>query len=264
VNCTSIQRRLLSTEQPDQPPAEIKSHLAQCPACRACQLRLVQTERQIRELPVPPSTAKEELLQRILAGTRRGRVADPSHLWRSALASGPKERGLRKMSVALALAASLLVFALTWWNWPREPSPVVNREKSDQAGMDDRLLEGRLAKVLRGDTPKERVLKLADLAEDVQSEAGRLTDNSERLERWAQFYARLVGTHLVEEARHLPAAERAAVLPRVTGSLIDTESNASRLAAQLKAASPRSATSFSRIALASRKGEQELRALMKG
>ena len=110
MNCTVIQRRLLSAEQPEQPPGDIKSHLAQCPTCRAWQRRLVQLERLVRQVPVPPSTAKEQFLQRIVEPqcptTVRPTIADPALLWRSTLAPGPKERGKRKLSLAFAMAAS--------------------------------------------------------------------------------------------------------------------------------------------------------------
>jgi len=110
VNCTVCQRRLLSAEQPDKPAVEVKNHLGQCPSCRVWQRRLVQMERQISLLPVPPSTAKADLLRRIVGPSpaeagRRATAERPSLRW-STLAPGPKERGLRKVSLAFALAAA--------------------------------------------------------------------------------------------------------------------------------------------------------------
>jgi hypothetical protein len=263
VNCTVIQRRLLAAEQPAQPPAEVKSHLAQCPSCRTWQRRLIHMERQLHELPVPPSTAKDELLERILGtpsgASSRTKIADTPVLWRSSLAPGPKERGLRKVSVAFALAASLLVFALAWWSWPRDAVHIVNR----QHAADRARLEARLTHVLEGETPKERILLLANLAEEVHGEARHMTDNSERVQQWARFYARVVGEHLVDQARQLPEKDRPEILQDIAQRLVDTESTASRFAAQLKATSPSCAASFDEIALVSRKGEQDLRALMK-
>jgi hypothetical protein len=263
-----IQRRLLTAEQPDQPAADIKSHLADCPACRAWHRRLVQIERQIVVLPVPPSSAKGELLRRILGpATRdaaRPAAADRSPGAWSPLAPGPRERALRKVSVAFALAAGLLIFALSWWVWPHNaPTPsrgaTLTRHERDQNRLDERL-----ARVLHGESPQERLLKLADLAEDVHGEARAMADNAERLDQWARFYTRVVSENLMEQARQLPPADRPAVLEQVAGRLIRTESNASRLATQLRDSAPRSAASFSQIALAARKGERDLRALMRG
>ncbi|MHB1426419.1 MAG: hypothetical protein ACYC3I_24930 [Gemmataceae bacterium] len=258
MNCTVIQRRLLSAEQPERPPADVKSHLAQCPSCRLLQRRLIQMEQRIPQLPIFPSTTKEQFLERM---TAEGETRLPETLVRpSAYGFQPlkKERGLRKLSVAFALAASLLVFALAWWSWPRHPHAVPNLTRNEQV-----KLEQRLNISLRVDTPKERVLRLTKLAEEIHGEARALVDNSDRLDQWTQFYSRIVGQHLIEEARQLPPEDRPVVLQEVAARLTTMESDASRYAAQLKRASPRSASAFNQIALTSRKGERDLRTLMK-
>lgn len=262
MNCTVIQRRLLSAEQPEQPPSDIQSHLAQCPSCRAWQRRLVQMERLIVQLPVPDSTAKEQFLERIV-GPRRGNaprpaIADPA-LWRSTLAPGPKERGLRKLSLAFAMAASLLVFALAWWSWPHDPVAGPDLLQVEQTRLDQRL-----GSSLRLDTPKERVLRLAKLAEEVHSEARGLAEHSDQLEQRALFYKRVVGQHLLEQAQQLSREERPIVLKEIAKRLGNMESEASRFAATLHRASPRSAAAFQQIALISRQGEKELRDLANG
>jgi predicted anti-sigma-YlaC factor YlaD len=40
MNCDTAQRRLLGSERPDEPPAEVEAHLAACAACRTWQQRL--------------------------------------------------------------------------------------------------------------------------------------------------------------------------------------------------------------------------------
>jgi hypothetical protein len=262
VNCTVIQRRLLSAEQPEHPPGDIMSHLAQCPTCRAWQRRLLQLERLITQLPVPPSTAKEEFVQRMVGPPRTAAeppaIADPAIVWRSTLAPGPKERGLRKLSLAFSLAASLLVFALIWWSWPHKPIPPLDPARIEQA-----RLEQRLSNSLGVDSPKERVLRLAELAEEVHGEARSLVDQTERLEQWARFYSRVVGEDLIDQARQLSPADRPTVLKEVAERLTKMESEASRFASQLTRA-PRSAAAFQQIAVASQKGERDLRALSNG
>ncbi|MGH7224139.1 MAG: hypothetical protein ACRELF_12990, partial [Gemmataceae bacterium] len=246
MNCTVLQRRLLSAEQPEQPADEIKNHLAQCPACRAWQRRLVQMERQIPLLPIPLSTAKEVFLQR-LTGTYGGEaahptIADPATLWRSTMTPGRKERAFRKVSLAFALAASLLVFSLAWWSWPHDhhPAPDIAKRRhnhvpaADIAKKEQAWLEERLSKSLHADTPKERVLRLTQLAEEVHGEAGKLQDNREGLEQRARFYSRVVGEHLIEQARQLPPTDRPAVLQEVAKSLKEAESEASRREAELR------------------------------
>lgn len=266
MNCTVIQRRLLSAEYPDQPAADVRSHLNQCPTCRAWQRRLVQVEQQIPLLPVPPSTRRAELLQRILGPVpgdmARPPIAEPPNHWRHTLAPGPKERGLRKLSVAFALAASLLIFALAWWSWPHDrtdPDPIVIKRTEDS----DRL-EQRLRKVLLVEKPQDRILRLAGLAKEVHDEARGLVDDTDKLSLWAEFYSRLVGKELLEQARQLPPDERPLVLDKVAKSLTRMESNASRTAVGLKPTAPKSAASFDQIALAARRSERDLRALLRG
>jgi hypothetical protein len=180
---------------------------------------------------------------------------------RTPLAPGPKERGLRKLSVAFALAASLLIFALGWWAWPHNNNPNPTRQLT-QEQRDAKKLEERLAKVLLGETPQERVLRLAELAEQVQGEAREMVDNADRLDQWTRFYAQVVSQHLIEQARQVPPPDRARVLTSVADRLRNMESNASRLATQLQARAPRSATSFDQIAFVAHKGEEDLRALI--
>lgn len=258
MNCTVIQRRLLEAEQPEQPPVEIQSHLAECPACRAWQRRLVQMERLIVQLPVPPSTAKEQFLQRM---EDRGRMKQNALVRPSSYVLPPfkKERGLRKLSLAFALAASLLVFALAWWAWPHNPRAIPDVARIEQAKLDQRLSNS-----LRADAPKERILSLAKLAEEIHGEARELAGNSERLEQWARFYSRLVDQDLIEQARQLPSEDRPDVLANIALQLAKAESEAARSETQCKATAPRSAAAFHRIALASQKGERDLRALIKG
>lgn len=259
MNCTVIQRRLLLAEQPEQPPAEIKSHLAQCPACRAWHLRLVQMELLIPQLPVSPSTAKTQFLERMKEESGRTKQNALVHPSSFTLRPFKKERGLRKLSVAFAMAASLLVFALAWWSWPHNPPRAPDLSQIEQA-----KLEQRLGGSLLVDTPKERILRLAKLAEEVHGEARELLDNNERLEQCAKFYSRVVGQHLIEQARQLPLEDRQAVLADIALRLAAAESEAARFETQCRIAAPQAAAAFHRIALASQKGERDLRALMKG
>ncbi len=259
MNCTVIQRRLLAAERPEQPPAEIQNHLAQCPACRAWQRRLIQMERLIPQLSVPSSTAKELFLERLKAEGRKKKQNILVHPSAFLLPPFKKERALRKLSLAFTLAASLLVFAFAWWSWPRNPVAPPDLSRIEQA-----KLEHRLNNSLRVETVKERVLRLAQLADEIHGEARKLVDNSERLEQWSQFYTRIVSLHLIEQARQLPPEDRQTVLEKIALRLAEAESEATRLATQCQAAAPRSAAALHQIALASQKGERDLRTLLKG
>ena len=55
MTCETTRLRLLRSERPDRPPADVQPHLAECAACRAWQRGLTRLERRITELDVPPS-----------------------------------------------------------------------------------------------------------------------------------------------------------------------------------------------------------------
>src|SRR5207253_1093674 len=52
MNCEACQRRLLASEDPEAPAAEVRAHLAGCPACRRWQRQLLRLERHVPLLPV--------------------------------------------------------------------------------------------------------------------------------------------------------------------------------------------------------------------
>src|SRR5262245_37986964 len=65
MNCSTLQRRLLLLDSPDQPTGELAAHLAQCATCREWQRRMVQIEANLTRLPVPSSSGKARLLLRL-------------------------------------------------------------------------------------------------------------------------------------------------------------------------------------------------------
>jgi hypothetical protein len=261
VNCIVIQRRLLAAEQPEQPPPEVRSHLGQCSACRAWQRRLVQIERQIPRLPVPPSTARDELLAHFRGAPSTNPLPPATELrpirWTGS-SVGSKEWALRKVSLAFAMAAALLVFALSWWAWPHQATgpatalAVTPRERYEKQWND------RLEKTLLGLAGQERLRKLADLAEEVHGEACKQTGDQDKLGVLAHFYARVVAERLLVYARDLPPQDRSDVLLDIAQRLARTESQATRLATQLE---PHQRAAFTEIARVARRGERTLRDL---
>jgi hypothetical protein len=256
MNCRTIQHELLLSESPDQPSEAVAAHLADCADCRAWQRRLVEAEQCIPLLLVPPSSRREQFLQQV----RQGNVLPeptiyPSELW---LANGrpPKERGLRKLAVALALAASLALFALGWWAWPHRSAtvPTLDPLVVRQLDRDQRLAQAH--------TPNERVQVLAELADGLHREARQLIHKAdpEELRVLARFYREVVRDNLLEHARKLPRGERQ-VLEGVADQLNDVESEFRRLLAdegEIPAAGP-----LQDIAQAAREGHDQLRELIR-
>jgi hypothetical protein len=263
MSCEVTQRRLLGSECPEQPTTEVKQHLARCPVCRALQRRLVQLERQIPSLEVPPSTAKARTIRRLLESPPApspppppsrvvARVGLPGEQNRQT----PKERGLQKMAVAFALAAGLAAFALGYWAWPQpgpgQPDPLAARKME----RDRRLAEAR--------TPRERVEVLAGLAEQLHKEAlahaAASAVDAEKLALVARFYSEVVRDDLLAHARKVPIVERAALLGAVAVGLSGAESELQRA---LAAPTPPAVShSLQQMALAARDGRDRLRVLM--
>ena len=78
MNCKEIKYFLLGCENPDQPPADVKAHLAVCSGCQDWQNRLALIEMNVPFLPVPASAARAQLLRKILSHPMVIRSEQPS------------------------------------------------------------------------------------------------------------------------------------------------------------------------------------------
>jgi hypothetical protein len=259
MNCSAIQKRLLACEQPDFPPLEVRTHLAQCDECRAVQQRVVQIEQRIGELPVPPSDARAAFVLRFLAGDEAFR---PS--LRPSPALRLKESGRLKAALAFALAAGLVVFALSWWAWPQTEPVAVSDGHGPTARPPSRLalLEIRIASAR---TPGERVRLLTTVVEELQAEARGSRGDTEKLAEVSRFCVQVVRDHLMTHARVVPKEEREELLTAVAQRLHKIESEASRLANDMQAqAAVAAEASYRDIALATEQTRQSLLKLARG
>jgi hypothetical protein len=253
MNCTMIQRRLLGAERPDLPPPEVRAHLADCLDCRTVLQELVRLEEGLAHLPVPASEGKAAFVLQFLTATTPVRQVPK--------ALRLKEGGRRKVAVAFGLAAGLLICALAMWAWTnRPPEEGGSLPPVAQAGIDrQEQLKKWLASARTG---PERVKQLADLADHVLAEAREHLTDADRLGEVSRFYVQVVHEHLLTQARDLPKAERAALLPAVAERLRLGESQLSRLAADAQLAGCRA--SFHAMATAARDGDRTQQALARG
>jgi hypothetical protein len=256
--CETTRQTLLNSEHPDRPPPALRAHLIECPSCRAWLRNLVEIETRVPYLPVPSSeAAKAQLLDEL-----RDSPLVPPYLRVVAPElplTPPKERGLRKASVAVALAAAVVMFAIGLSLWPRnsgtrDNSTPVASKPFDQAKWWKELREERLAKA---QNPLDRVSVLADFADGLLQKARdpNLLPAVDQLELLAGVYEETVRTALVEHARTVPAQQKTK-LPRLASELGRTESEFSRMAA----GSPQDiATQLRRIAAAAHDADVQLR-----
>jgi hypothetical protein len=267
VNCDTIHRRLLSLERPDQPPADVRGHLASCPACRAWHRRLVDLESQASHLPVPPPRQKTAFLERLRNGA--GVDTAPTLLRfdppRPRLESTQRERGRQKMAVAVALAATLLLVTLAVLLWTRGGTPPA----PTPPGPTISPLADRLEKSARwalAKTPRQRLEVLSDLADEVHDNARKIAqgDSLKEIDKEVRLYREIIDRMTSTEARELKRDERVAVLKPLSERLARAESEAKQLALKLSTNDRLAAAvaPLRELAAAAHDGDQKIRALI--
>jgi hypothetical protein len=265
MTCKVVRTCLLSLEQPDRPPPEAADHLAACGSCREWHRRLVRLERGVAQLPVPASGARSRLLARILTEAPARPAPQGAYAPRSAEPAWKRhERRLKRLAIAAALSAALLLVAVGLWAWrlahENTPAP-----PSRPAVTGDPLLAKLMEQNIRlagARTPRQRVEALRDLADDLHSEARSLTladlGRNDDLEKLAGLYEKVVRDGLVKQARALPAAEHAELLTAIARRLGEVSTEADRQAEQ----TPERAAALRTIAAAARDGNRQLRELV--
>ena len=295
MTCATTRQRLLGSERPDRPPADIQPHLAACPACREWQRRLTRIEQRLPDVPVPPSAPPEALLRQLLngsvppelpgtnghpwwvAGAAAGPNGGPRPWWVSAPeterprplvsggtrhAAGPRsphnDRTRRKVAVAFAATLGLAVFSLCWGVWPHS-TPETPTPPSPVAVREARL--DRLLAEVR--TPRDKVHVLDAFAGKLHREAHdrARTASPAELRELAAVYVHTVRVKLPAYARSLPVGEREKVLSEVADSLLRTNSEMERLLDEN--VSPDSAKPLREIAEAALEGHNQLRAMLR-
>lgn len=275
MNCTQFQRRLLGTETPDRPADEVEAHLVACPACRDWQRRLLQLEANVARIPVPPSSARSDLIRRILGAPATMPVApvtSPRRPWSWRWVAGG--------AVAAAVLVACGIFlGNALWQAVGEPgdrhrAKTVARNKGSESDQGAARKEGRKApadtlvarlvrcdlRLARASSPRERVEALAELADSLHGETPTLARaaSTAALDRLARLYGKVVREGVVPRSRAVPAGERHKVLAPIAAQLARAERAALKLARQ----TPASARPLRLIAAAAREGKTRLRGLM--
>jgi hypothetical protein len=249
MNCTTARQQLLGSERPDRPGTALADHLLACSGCRTMQRRLLRVERDIRRLSVPPCPAPPGLLEQVLNGPPDGAlVRTPERLRHNP--DTTREGGRQKLALALALAASLAVFAIGWGIWPQNESPHRPISRVRKGHID------KVSKALHGTTnSRDSVERLTTLAEKEFATAKRATP--EELADLATQFDWLLRDDLPYHAGQLPAGERAEVLKVILHRLQLLESEAARLYAARRGKP--GASSLERIVAAVNEADRRLR-----
>ena len=237
-----------------RPTTTSRRHLAACASCRALGRRLTLVERQIPRLPVPASSARSAFVRRFLR-TGGPVVLHVPRPWPTPV----KERGLQKLSLAVAIAAVLAVFTLGWWSWPRVLAPTPHPDPSWIVQI-HKERDGIRALV----EPRERVERLTALTVKLRGQARALTrdGDAENLGRLAKVYRELIGGDLMDHARALPPAQCAIALVGARQELIDAESEFRRAANDASLAGASTTGPLQALADAARDGQRNIQALL--
>jgi hypothetical protein len=246
MTCDPIRQRLLASERPDKPASAEANHLAGCSSCRAWLRRVVQLEEMLPKIPIADPGPPEELLALFRTAGVKPVVPPPAQRLPS---FRPKREGARqKLALALSLAATLSLFAITWWAVPHSkiaPSKATkNRVESKPR------------------TPRERLNALVDQARDCLDQAKAHPEDAAGVAKQAARFRRLVEWDLQAEAKSTTPGERQIVLPGIANLLAHSRNEASELAAKWQGKHPDSARSMREMADAAEQAENRLRLLM--
>lgn len=255
MNCHTAQRRLLSLADATRVPASLRAHLIDCPTCQEWQRRVIQVDRHIPLLPVPPSTfAKARFLREVRT--------KPS-LWRRAqdglvqVVGQFRQRQNWQMTAAGLAAAAAVLFVVVHLTGPN-PGMVVNPSRRNQPDPLLASLVQRSTALAEVRQPDRQAEILGHMAEDLRGQTERLAhsaDTRSSQEVLARWYGKVVGEE-VKRAQEVPAAERGRVLAPLALQLAQAAGEADQLADEISAGRTNDPLrSISRIA---RKAKREL------
>jgi hypothetical protein len=259
VNCDTIHRRLLSLERPDQPPADVRGHLASCDACRGWHKRLMEMEARVARLAVPPPQRKKAFLDSL-----RQPAPPPSTIRfqpdRRAQRPALRDRGRLKLAIAVAGAAALVLIALGVAAWPHGQRVQLVVVPQRLSPLKQRLKED--ARWAKARTPQEKLAVLSDLADETHAQAQKLAQaKGESFDREVDLYREIVERITSKEATQIDKKERVKVLQPLAERLARAESQANTLADSMALDSPAVPPLRELVAIAHR-GNQQIRALI--
>lgn len=245
MKCKEFKYFLLGCENPDQPPADVKTHLASCADCQDWQNRLALIEMNVPFLPVPASVARADLLRRIFSQPAVAKIRETGKIEERELsmeipqssadaerrdASARRGSGIltffrsmepsarRFAAGGVAAAVLLMVFGYMVIRTPHRPGNTIAqipRQASDSLVASILQRDLRLAEA---DNAADRFLALADLADDFGGEVKTLAplpEAKEVLDDMFKKYQKVVNAGLLEVAKDLPGGERNKLLNEV-------------------------------------------------
>jgi hypothetical protein len=268
MNCKVVRDQLLQTERPERPADDLAAHLGQCSPCRQWHQRLVQLERLVPQLPVPPSRGGKAGLFKRLAGEQIAprpsvRVVRRPSRWKAIFRSPAMPPA--------ALAASLLLFAGLWWHLEArsrvtpqpQPQPMAYRPPPRDLLLAD-LLQHNID-LVGATSAEDRVKYLAAMADRLHGATQTLADKAEveDLAALAKLYEKVVRdgiVPMVPRVRSLGKDERRKLLTEIADRLTNTVEQARQRAQE--APTTAFANQWTCLAAAAQDGTDKIRTLL--
>ena len=270
MTCESLRNRLLALPSPVAPVPELAAHLTGCSGCRAFAERAGTLDALIVEAvawAVPPSESAKAAFLDSLAALGPVIHTKPTTADRHSGTYRPLRALARRVDwkYAVGIAAALLVAVTAWRLWPAGQPPLAEKD-----GPRQQLLakQGKYLAVLAGaDSADARLRVWADWTTDLRTTTADVykaaaPDDLAALERMFDKAVRDgVLKHADRLPRHLPAAERVAVLRDAQAKLAADRAALDRLRAD---APPAFKENLKRMADAARDAQVKLAALAEG
>ncbi|MGL4422063.1 MAG: hypothetical protein ACRCZF_15450 [Gemmataceae bacterium] len=262
LTCDIAQNRLLVIVPEGRDlPAEVATHLSLCDRCAAYQTRLLELEAQMRNLPVPVEASEAAKLAFLEHLTEQGPVI-------KTLPMLPPARRIRWADLrpwVSSLAAAVVLGIGTYALFPtKRPKPIEPEFARHDLLRQVVKLDTELAKLR---TPTDRIPKLSDLADALQTESAGIYQAARRndeMRSLAKLYETVITQGMIAQAKQIQFAapgERKAVLTTAAERLA---ASANRTNA-LSATAPREAQeSLARMIQAAETGRRELLKLAEG
>jgi hypothetical protein len=263
MNCDTIQNRILALAVATEPTADVREHVAGCPACQAMLAKAVRLDRVLANLPAPTAElAKQTLIEQVLA---EGPVIRTKPVAPSSVGSGTFKRVGKWLTPKLlgGLAAGVLVaIGGVWFLTRPKPTPT----EPELAAKPKHELLARSVKhhvdLSKSATAPERLNIFTEWSAEVSAEAKDVykAASREELSKFAALYESTVAGGVIEQAKKLEEnPERAKHLQTTMNLLTTTAAETSSLAAE---APPDAQAAFKRMATAADKARTELRLLL--
>jgi hypothetical protein len=203
-----------------------------------------------------------ETLLRQVRGEPAGASAGTSAGARGALLLRITGAARTRWRLVAGVAAGLVWAAAGWWLLHNQPGPIPS---APQPLGPDRLVASLMSRDLglaAAQTPAERLNLLAQLADDLRAETGKLAGSPQAadvLEELASQYRVVVEDGVVQRARQLRLKDRPAVLKPIAKQLDEARTDADSLAHD----NPAAASAFRAIADAAGHGSGQLQGLLR-